>query len=138
MNTDDPRQILLTISLEANSHNPLVLKAIREIDLLTFTSVMSQVFKERVRQVLKFGVQRLPSDTGKSGWKRTASIVKRRMNALLKFGHPTWSMVLLEEVYEALSEADPERLHEELIQIIAVCANWLETLDTCGTSGAQR
>lgn len=36
--------------------------------------------------------------------------------------HTAWDGVLLEEVYEALAEADPVRRRVELVQVMAVCA----------------
>jgi hypothetical protein len=42
---------------------------------------------------------------------------------------PEWALILLEEVYEALAEADPARLRTELIQAGAVIAAWVSDLD---------
>ena len=44
-------------------------------------------------------------------------------------GHTAWDGVLLEEVYEALAEADPAKLRAELIQVAAVAAAWVEAID---------
>lgn len=41
----------------------------------------------------------------------------------------TWTTILLEEVFEALAETDPKELRKELIQVAAVCAQWVEHLD---------
>lgn len=43
--------------------------------------------------------------------------------------HTAWDGVLLEEVYEALAEPDPERLRAELVQVAAVCAAWISDID---------
>lgn len=43
--------------------------------------------------------------------------------------HTAWDGILLEEVYEALAEADPAKLRTELIQVAAVCAAWVHDLD---------
>ncbi|MFF0295572.1 hypothetical protein ACFYST_06175 [Kitasatospora sp. NPDC004614] len=40
-----------------------------------------------------------------------------------------WTGILLEEVYEAVAEADPAKLRAELIQVAAVCAAWVHDLD---------
>lgn len=40
-----------------------------------------------------------------------------------------WDGILLEEVYEALAEADVSRLRAELIQVAAVAVAWVEALD---------
>jgi hypothetical protein len=41
----------------------------------------------------------------------------------------TWAHILTEEFYEALAEADPEKLREELVQVAAVAVAWVECLD---------
>jgi hypothetical protein len=46
--------------------------------------------------------------------------------------HTAWDGILLEEVYEALAEADPARLRAELIQVAAVCAAWIADIDSRG------
>ena len=40
-----------------------------------------------------------------------------------------WSLVLLEEVLEALEEDDEARLREELIQVAAVAVRWAGAID---------
>lgn len=51
--------------------------------------------------------------------------------------HTAWDGVLLEEVYEALAEADPARLRAELVQIAAVCQAWVHDLDRRSTEAEQ-
>lgn len=41
----------------------------------------------------------------------------------------TWADILLEEVFEALAEDDPERLQNELIQVAAVAVQWAAAID---------
>ena len=40
-----------------------------------------------------------------------------------------YSEMLREEVYEALAEADPQRMREELIQVLAVAMKMVEKID---------
>lgn len=40
-----------------------------------------------------------------------------------------WDGILLEEVYEALTEKDPTELRAELIQVAAVAMAWAEAID---------
>lgn len=40
-----------------------------------------------------------------------------------------WTGILLEEVYEALTEADPERIRAELVQVAAVACAWIDAID---------
>lgn len=42
----------------------------------------------------------------------------------------TWANILGEEFYEALCEADPAKLREELVQVAAVAGAWIEDLDS--------
>jgi hypothetical protein len=44
----------------------------------------------------------------------------------------TWSAILLEEVFEAMAEDDPERLQKELVQVAAVAVAWIEALNQRG------
>lgn len=44
-------------------------------------------------------------------------------------GHPTWMHILREEVAEVFQESDQGRLREELIQVAAVAASWIERID---------
>lgn len=41
----------------------------------------------------------------------------------------TWRHILLEEVFEALAEEDPEKLQQELIQVAAVALQWAGAID---------
>lgn len=43
--------------------------------------------------------------------------------------HTAWDGILLEEVWEALAEADPAKLRTELIQVAAVAAAWIQAID---------
>lgn len=40
----------------------------------------------------------------------------------------TWRDILLEEVFEALAEVDPDRLFTELVQVSAVAQSWCRAL----------
>lgn len=42
---------------------------------------------------------------------------------------PKWSIILLEEVFEALEADDPKHLREELVQVSAVAQNWIKYID---------
>ena len=37
--------------------------------------------------------------------------------------------ILAEEVAEVYAESDPDRLRAELIQVAAVCVQWIEAID---------
>lgn len=44
-------------------------------------------------------------------------------------GSASWAMIVLEEVFEAMSETDPARVREELIQVLAVVSKMILTID---------
>lgn len=44
-------------------------------------------------------------------------------------GEDTWAAILLEEVFEALEEADPARVRAELIQVAAVAVQAVLSID---------
>lgn len=45
-------------------------------------------------------------------------------------GHQSHPHILIEEVAEAMAELDdPEKLRAELMQVAAVCVDWIEMID---------
>lgn len=96
---------------------------------------------ERQDQLAKWGDQHHPDGTGLTldqlAWAEEA---RERCQQAAKDGTLTWAHILEEEVAEAMAEADPARLREELLQVAAVCAAWVHDLDTretcpkCSTS----
>lgn len=93
-------------------------------------AILREVAEETSRQREKWGIQRHPDGTGGrdatrlSEWAREACILAFANNK------GTWKHVLYEEVCEALAEADPARLREELVQVAAVAASWIEAIDS--------
>jgi hypothetical protein len=61
---------------------------------------------------------------------RHEALYKSIWEAQNKRGPITWDVVLLEEVYEALTERKPDRQVEELIQVAAVALAMAEDLLT--------
>lgn len=59
-------------------------------------------------------------------WKRTNALRVER-------GELAWDGILLEEVFEALAEADPAAMRAELVQAAAVIVNMIECLDRGAT-----
>lgn len=106
--------------------------------------VMSDAWAEMWRQRLHWGQQDHENGTG-PGLKlfgRTMRFYERVVRAIIEAtsvydtttkqmvkNEPTWAMILLEEVFEALSEEDPEKLREELVQVTAVAASWVDAID---------
>lgn len=112
--------------------------------------VLREVHDERTRQDMKWQVQNhpdffLPSGTVKAIrmiYRERAELYKSintdRVKAQDEAGVPpdrncAWDSILLEEVFEALSEEDPEKMCEELIQVAAVAVAWVQ----CKRRGQQ-
>lgn len=118
-------------------------------------SVLDEVAAERARQTAKWGVQRHPDGTGQYplvnvqvaelrlgselfaplsvlgnlGAARLALAAKCATDDRARAGRVDWRDILLEEVFEALAESDPEKLRTELIQVAAVATQWVEAID---------
>jgi hypothetical protein len=114
--------------------------------------VLADVAEERLRQDLKFGDQsHLPDlcplivPEGVAGsWDELPEIVaadysiasaneaRERCSHAFQHGRGNLADVLIEEVCEAIEQAalgDPLALREELLQVAAVAALWVEILD---------
>lgn len=94
-----------------------------------------EIDAERQRQLQKFGEQHHPDMVGDPGTQcdRRGSFAERAAyyrevnsseNTL------DWTGILLEEVYEAVAEADPAKIRAELLQVAAVCQAWVHDLDS--------
>lgn len=91
--------------------------------------VLGEVYTERERQDQCFGEQNWPSGTGDLSYKDAADTWRRLNDEQAKVEKLTFAGILMEEVFEALSESDSARLREELIQVAAVAVCWVEKLD---------
>lgn len=100
--------------------------------------VLNEVLGERRRQHAKWGEQNHADGTGPSNWwpgifrntmSASAAIAKQQVDFDAKHGRVTYSEIFLEEVFEALTEDDPVRLREELVQVAAVAVAWIEAID---------
>lgn len=92
-------------------------------------AVCREVIQERVAQDQKWGEQNHPDGTGGRALKARANRYRDDCDIAHKGGYGAWSHILLEEVYEAMAESDPEKLREELIQVAAVAVAWAEAID---------
>lgn len=109
--------------------------------------VLIDIVAERDRQNRKWGEQNHPDGTGPlsapfdlypdaRGYplqslpaQKLADVATALCGTAAQYGGVTWTLILLEEVFEALAEDDPERLRVELVQVAAVAAQWAEALD---------
>jgi len=99
----------------------------------TIARVLGEVSVERFRQLDKWGVQHRSPCTGAEDLRRDADLMRRRCQAAEEAGGASWRDVLLEEVFEALAEDDPAALRKELVQVAAVCAAWIEDIDSAAS-----
>lgn len=91
--------------------------------------IIQDIIVERARQDERFGLQRHPDGT--SGCLRIdADKARTACDILTSIGAVTWRHILTEEFFEAMSETDPIRLREELLQCVAVCCCWLADIST--------
>lgn len=102
------------------------------------TAVLAELAAERARQTAKHGDQsRLPSGTGRDAdlwwlsgsFGRLACTARDTTQAHAESGTVSFADILLEEVFEALAEAEPARLRAELVQVAAVAVQWVEAID---------
>jgi hypothetical protein len=109
---------------------------------------LAAVARERTEQTAKWGEQNHPDGTGpqktvldgiglrsgqmalaRPGAHSLAYFAKLTTDQRAEEGRVTWADILLEEVFEALAEADPVRLRKEIVQVAAVAVQWVEKID---------
>lgn len=107
-------------------------------------TVLGEIAQERLRQDAKWGQQNHLDGTGPrvpfggrlcymADAARDARLATNaaadKTPGLEHHGPLTWRHILLEEVFEALAEAEPAALRAELVQIGAVSVAWVEAID---------
>ncbi len=94
--------------------------------------VLQEVLQERFAQDVKWGEQNHPNGTGPElppPFRGAANQARELCQLADRMGTVTWRHILMEEVGEALEAPDDDELREELKQIAAVCAAWMEAID---------
>jgi hypothetical protein len=107
-------------------------KSAVEQTLLRIGDILASIAVERTRQELKWGVQDLP-DRPRGHIERNPAVWHAEANRLKNSAEDfpvdiSWQNVLLEEVYEALAETEPDKIIGELVQCAAVIVSWVENL----------
>ena len=95
-------------------------------------SLAAEVVVERFAQIERWGEQNHPSLFGESDRRKFAQASEywHQINdARVELDCLAWDGILLEEVYEALSEIDPLLRRMELIQVAAVALAEAEAID---------
>lgn len=95
-------------------------------------SVLVDALREMTAQDLKWGANRkMPNGTGAPLFTEDlADMMRQRTDEVFRDGEGTWQDILTEEYYEAMAETHPRQLREELIQVAAVCLQWVLALKT--------
>lgn len=94
------------------------------------TDILEDIYIERLRQLKKWGSQSHSDGTSES-YKAVADHWKLSNDVDESHDRVNWTGILLEEVFEAVSEShDADALREELVQVAAVCAAWIEDIDS--------
>lgn len=105
---------------------------------MSATGILAEVLNERFRQDSKWGLQDHPNGTGPDlilfphgvgTFQQIRDDAKQFTDQSTLDGSLTYADVLVEEVFEALAESDPATLRVELVQIAAVCVQWIQALD---------
>ena len=105
-----------------------------EDDGARIDAIAGEIAAERRRQVTRWGRQDHPSigPAGSEPFGRVADRWRAINDARMETGAHSWDAILLEEVFEALAEADPVRRRTELVQLAAVAAAEIEAIDRFG------
>ncbi|MGA8116881.1 MAG: hypothetical protein WCA46_24870 [Actinocatenispora sp.] len=98
--------------------------------------VLTDLHAERVRQDERWGEQNHPDGTGGPGALDDLAVARETVEGNAARGAMTWRDILQEEVAEAFAESDPVRLREELVQVAAVAAGWVQAIDRRGHTGS--
>lgn len=91
--------------------------------------ISEEILAERDRQDERFGEQwemPLGADVSDRFSYLTKACTYKSINGS---SAKDFASMLLEEVYEALAESDPQKMREELIQVLAVAMKMVEKID---------
>lgn len=102
--------------------------------LVTTNAVLQEVLAERVRQDERWGEQNHPvhdplSPTGVYLLGRSYAALEQVMKARFELFPPSWAVIQLEEVFEALAAKTPAEARSEFIQVAAVAVAAVESID---------
>lgn len=97
---------------------------------ITVTDVLvaADVLTMRKAQLMVWGRESLPGGTDRVRYLPLCEAAKGECDDAGASETLTWGHVLLEEVYEVMSESDPVALYNELTQVAAVAMAWAADL----------
>lgn len=93
--------------------------------------IADDVWAERLRQIDKWGLQERPNGCDPARFDVPLLAARWEYEHHLAAGTLTWRHILLEEVMEVFAEPDDanDRIKEELVQVMAVAAAWIQHLE---------
>lgn len=100
-------------------------------DLTIADGLLARVRQERADNIAKWGVQTHPSyrgETARRQYRQNELHFKQVWDAQNREGARTWDVILLEEVYEAVAEEDPDNRIYELVQVAAMALAEAESI----------
>jgi len=95
----------------------------------TQRQILGAIVSERRRQDEKHGFPIHRIDGSSNDYENRSIEAHRLTDLHTREDRLTWADVLLEEVYEALAEENPDKLRAELIQVAASAMKWIEAID---------
>lgn len=116
-------------AVEVAERHALVTRWVPVTDETDPGAVLAEIAAERATQDAQWGEQNHPDGTGLPVYQHSAHRYRDHADRAAASGCLAWRDVLLEEVHEALAEADPALLRAELVQVAAVAAAWAEAID---------
>lgn len=90
--------------------------------------IFDDIVKERQNQQKKHGNTSHPNGTG-FHYQEMCQMFQKLTKYNFQNDEGSWIDILLEEVFEAAAEEDPDRLRAELIQVAATACAWVKDLD---------
>lgn len=97
-----------------------------------FEQIITDVAAECERQNLQWGgQQRHPNGTSVK-FKPLADAARNNCRTAVENGVNTWSHVVREQMWDALSETDRVQLRAKLVRMVAAGVAWIEHLDEVG------
>jgi hypothetical protein len=90
--------------------------------------VVAAILRERMVQHESYGEQNLPDGTGHAYAKHACEGAHEDYENAVRLGQLTFAHILAEEFWEVMAEADEVKLEAELIQLGAVCSQWVEAI----------
>lgn len=101
-------------------------------------AILADVNAERLLQLGMWGDQHHPDGTARDAMLLTlAGLYRDTCQDHARRGTVTWADILLEEVFEAITETDRAALRSELVQVAAVAVAWVEDVDSRPEGGAS-